>query len=429
MLTNYKQKDSMTLKLLATVGFCFWFNLIFSQTIVDSLLNVGNKFYKQKSFDKAAKIWEQAASLTENRLAKNTNYSYAASAFASALDSGNSFRCLELAIYKLGYNDIPALKNDDSYAFMNNSMRWKKLLKFIKPTYTTNPKKIKIIDLDVYNFWNAYDLVIYDSLNAEKIYMDNYINKGTMALQFYYLNKIDNIQNFVFIHNLRKKYYASIRSNTLNAGKLKSTYRQSFVNLKKIYSEAIFPPVYFVIGKLNSAGTASSEGLIIGIDQACMSLMVDTTELTDWEKANVSLFQNLPYIVAHELIHFQQNSLASDTTLLKAAIEEGMADFIGELISGKSANESLLIYAKGKEKEIWADFKREMYLNKASNWIANGGNTKSDKPSDLGYWVGYQICKAYYEESKDKTKAIKDMLHITNYSKFLEQSKLEEKFK
>jgi len=81
-----------------------------------------------------------------------------------------------------------------------------------------------------------------------------------------------------------------------------------------------------------------------------MSSNIDITELSAWEKANISSFKNLPYTVAHELIHFQQDGMASDTTLLKAAIEEGMADFIGELISGKSANESLLIYGKGKEK-------------------------------------------------------------------------------
>jgi hypothetical protein len=419
----------MTSKISFVLVFLFVANISFSQSAADSLMRLGNKLYKQKQFDKAASLWEQGAILEENKLSKNTNYSYAASAYASAKDSANSFRCLELAVYKLGFNDVPSLKNDDSYEFMKTSSRWKRVLKFIKPTYSTNPKKIKVIDTDVINFWKAYDLAQKDPLNAEKIYMNNYINKGTMALQFYYINKINNINNFVYMHNLRKKYYATIRKNTLKAAEFKSKYQESFVNLKKIYSEAIFPPVYFVIGKLSSAGTASSEGLILGIDQACMSLSADTTELSDWEKANISTFENLPYTVAHELIHFQQAGMASDTTLLKAAILEGMADFIGELISGKSANQSLLIYGKGKEQEIWKDFKKEMYLDRAYNWIGNGEQKNSDKPSDLGYWVGYQICKAYYEQAKNKKKAIYEMLHIKDYKTFLEQSKFDEKFK
>ena len=418
----------MTFKILITLSLTFSLTTIYSQTKVDSLLRVGNKFYKQKQFDKAGLTWEQAALLTVNKLSKNTNYSYAASAYASAKDSVNSFKCLELAIYKFGYNDIPSLKTDGSYEFMKSSSRWEKILKFIKPTYTTDPTKLKIIDSDVRNFWIAYDLVQKDTLNAEKIYLDNYINKGTMALQFYYINKIGSIENFVYMHNLRKKYYESIRANSLKAGQLKSDYLKIYLTLKKVYPQAIFPPIYFVIGKLNSAGTKSSEGLILGIDQASMNSNTDTTELSTWEKANIKMLEKLPYTVAHELIHFQQDGMASDTTLLKAAIVEGMADFIGELISGVSANEDLLVYGNGKEKIIWEEFKNEMYLNRGYKWIANGIQENS-KPSDLGYWVGYQICKAYYENAEDKKKAICDMLHIQDYKKFLEQSKLNEKFK
>jgi hypothetical protein len=419
----------MRQKLLIGLILTVTYNISFSQTIVDSLLKVGNAFYKKNDFANAAKIWERAAQLTENKLSKNTNYSYAASAYASAKDSSNSFKCLDIAIKQFGFNDLPALKNDDAYLFMKESNRWKLLLRYIKPVYTANPKAVKIVDKDVVNFWKAYDLVQKDPALAEKIYTENYINKGTMALQFYYLNKISTVNNFVYIHSLRKKYYASIRTNTFKAAQLKPVFQKSFVNLKNIYPNAIFPPVYFVIGKLNSAGTVSSDGLIIAIDQACMSPTADTSELNNWEKHNISTFKNLPYTVAHELIHFEQDGMASDTTLLAAAIKEGMADFIGELISGKSANERLLIFAKGKEKSIWADFKKEMYLNRGYNWIANSDQETVEKPADLGYWVGYQICKAYYDQAKDKKKAIYEMLHIQDYKKFLEESKFDEKFK
>lgn len=419
----------MRQKLLLGLILTMTYTISFSQTAVDSLLKLGNTFYKKNDFINAAQTWERAAQLTENKLAKNTNYSYAASAYASAKDSSNSFKCLDIAITQLGFNDLPALKNDDSYLFMKQSDRWKKLLSSIKPVYTSNPKAVKIIDTDVINFWEAYDLAKISPEKAEDIYTEQYINNGTMALQFYYLNKISTVTNFVYIHSLREKYYASIRANTLKSAQFKSLYKKSFVNLKKIYPDAIFPPIYFVIGKLNSAGTVSSDGLILAIDQACMSPIADTTELTNWEKHNISSFKNLPYTVAHELIHYEQNGMASDTTLLAAALKEGMADYIGELISGKTANERLKIFAKGKEKSIWEDFKKEMYLDRAYNWIANSEQERADKPADLGYWVGYQICKAYYEQAKDKKKAISEMLHIQDYKKFLEQSKLDEKFK
>ena len=68
-----------------------------------------------------------------------------------------------------------------------------------------------------------------------------------------------------------------------------------------------------------------------------------------------------------------------------------------------------------------------MFLNKASNWIANSAQETADKPADLGYWVGYMICKAYYEEMADKKQAVYDILHITDYRQFLEKSRLDEK--
>jgi len=71
-----------------------------------------------------------------------------------------------------------------------------------------------------------------------------------------------------------------------------------------------------------------------------------------------------------------------------------------------------------------------MFLNRFYKWIANGGQEDlGGKPSNLEYWVGYQICKAYYEQTQNKTKAIYEMLHIQDHKKFLEESKIEEKFK
>lgn len=104
-----------------------------------------------------------------------------------------------------------------------------------------------------------------------------------------------------------------------------------------------------------------------------------------------------------------------------------MGDFIGELISGEPANKALFSWAKGKEKQIWNKFKADMYYDRYDNWIANSKNSTPDNLPDQGYWVGYQICKAYYEQSKDKKQAIQDMLHIRDYKAFLATSKWAEK--
>jgi len=146
-----------------------------------------------------------------------------------------------------------------------------------------------------------------------------------------------------------------------------------------------------------------------------------------WEKNNYTNVQNIPVIVIHELIHFQQEKIKDDTTLLYYALIEGMADFICEEVTGKNPSQRQQDYAKTRRMEIWEDFKKEMYLARAYNWIANGDKETKDKPADLGYYVGYEICKSYYEEAADKKAAIREMLTIQDHKAFLESSKYDGK--
>jgi len=403
-------------------------NISLSQSVSDSLINAGNKFYKSKDYKTAGEIWSKAAALDDNKISRQEKYYYTANAFANAKDSINSLKYLEEAVYANGFNDVLTLKEDDSFNFIHQSSRWIKLINSIKPVYTSNPLDVKVIDDDVKLFWKANEKVKQNPEQAEKIYRQDYLDKGSLALQYYYKYKINTASNFAYMHKQREKYYESIKANTLKAALLKEKYKQSFVKLKKLYPQAVFPPIYFVVGKLNSGGTSCSYGLILAIDQACMSPTANVSELSNWEKHNISSFEGLPHTVAHELIHYLQNGMGSDTTLLKAAIVEGMADFLGELISGKTANERLKVFAKGKEKQIWQDFQKEMYLDRAYNWIANSEQETEEKPADLGYWVGYEICKSYYQNSTDKKKAIYAMLHIQDYKKFLTDSRLEAKY-
>ena len=45
------------------------------------------------------------------------------------------------------------------------------------------------------------------------------------------------------------------------------------------------------------------------------------------------------------------------------------------------------------------------------NWLYNGEESKK-RPADLGYYIGYEICKAYYENSKDKPKALIEIIEL-----------------
>lgn len=204
---------------------------------------------------------------------------------------------------------------------------------------------------------------------------------------------------------------------------------KSFQELKNVYPDARFPDVVFVIGAFTSGGTVSSNGLLLGLNQMCNGPEVNVSEVAPRTRALMNQSAYLPNIVAHELIHFQQHKMRSDTTNLKYAIEEGMADFIGELISGAVGNPELHRWAQGKEQRIWSRFKQEMMENNYNAWIANSSTVAEGEAPDQGYWVGYQICRAYYEQAADKKQAIKDMLTIQDYPAFLAKSGWELKAK
>jgi uncharacterized protein YjaZ len=131
----------------------------------------------------------------------------------------------------------------------------------------------------------------------------------------------------------------------------------------------------------------------------------------------------VPHIVAHELIHFQQRYDGS--TLLSASIKEGAADFIAELISGNHINKHVHDFADPKEKELWNEFKEHMNKKDYTGWLYS---SSKDRPNDLGYWMGYKITKAYYDLASDKKIAVKEILNIKDFNKFLEKSGYASKF-
>ena len=384
---------------------------------------IADSLYMAKNFVDAGSFYLKSLSESEFKADNKGIYYNAACCFSLAGKKDSAIILLKKAI-DYGFNDTAHLKKDADLTPLYESSEWNNILKSIKviPTTTKDPDKVKLVTSDIHNFWKAYDLAQKDTASRLSIYRKYYVEPGSEGLQDYFAIKVRNMKNFVRTHDKLPKFYAAIRQNTFAVDKQKPKMIASFRKFKQIYPEAIFSNVYFVMGAFTSGGTVSEKGLLIGLDQSAGTPDVPVEELSLWQRNNLSKVNTIPYLIAHELVHFNQDGLESDTTLLRSVLIEGMADFIGELISGKPANERLHIWAKGKEKQVWDDFRKEMYLNKARNWIANSDQETADKPADLGYWIGYQICKAYYNNSSDKSKAVHDILNIKDYKEFYEKS-------
>ncbi|HEX6881595.1 MAG TPA: DUF2268 domain-containing putative Zn-dependent protease, partial [Terriglobales bacterium] len=195
--------------------------------------------------------------------------------------------------------------------------------------------------------------------------------------------------------------------------------RKSFRRFKKIYPDALFPDVYFVIGAMNSGGTYSGNGLLLGAELHGLGAGVPTDELTAWEKSVVKPYTVLPNIISHELMHFQQKHEAN--TLLGKAIHEGSADFLASLVSDGNFNEITYQYGYAHEAELWKQFKSEMLGSDTSKWLY-GESQRDGHPADLGYFMGFRISQAYYNRAKNKQQAIRDIVTVEDFEQLLRQS-------
>ncbi|ACT93464.1 gliding motility protein GldB-related protein [Dyadobacter fermentans] len=407
---------------------------IFSQDFnpeADRYQKLADSLGEAKQYKAAARNYF-AESETRRMVAYKRQPAVNATYFYAMADMPDSALVILQKAVKYGFRNRNWMDSEPGLAAVRKNKAYAALTKYIadEEKAQQNPDQAAVITSDIALFWKVYDQYKKDPSNAQQLFLKEYFEKGTPDLQEYFKTKTPNIGGVKgFVHNLETMpdYYASIRANTEQVSSLEDSLRIIFRNMKQWYQPATFPNVAFVIGGWSSGGTVTNYGSIMGVDMQAASKQTPTHELNLWQKKNMLLFNELKHVVAHELVHVQQANMAGDTTLLCHAIKEGMADFIGELISGRTANQRLHVWAVGHERKVWEDFKKEMYLDRYANWIANSSQETADRPADLGYWVGYQICKAYFEQAADKKQAVHDMLNIKDYRAFFERIKVEEK--
>ena len=222
-------------------------------------------------------------------------------------------------------------------------------------------------------------------------------------------------------------YYTYLRKHTHKLDQILPRLDKHYKRLKKLYPDTNIPKVYFVVGALNSAGTIQQDP-IVGVDMFGYYPETPKEELSPWLKSVLRPIENIDIVVMHEMVHMlQKGNSGVEETLLKRSIGEGAADFLGELVTKSNINKHVHVYGNEHERELWQQFKEEMHGTDVSNWLYNGLSSK-DRPGDLGYYMGYKICEAYYKKARNKKQAIKEMLDIKDYHAFLLQSGYPNKF-
>ena len=285
-----------------------------------------------------------------------------------------------------------------------------------------HPDSARLVADDVLRFWEAYDAAAPDF--AADTFQRLYFDRGTPALAQFNASARRVAREVA----LRPGYYAAARAATLRVGEAEPAVREAFRAMERLYPAAVFPDVYVVVGWMNSGGTVSPDAILIGAEMYALTPEAPLDELTDWHREAVRPPGALPHLVAHELVHFQQAYPDTSRTLLAQSLREGVADLVAEWISGRHTNGPVHAWAAGREAELWAEFREQMHGRDFTGWLY-GSNRVEGRPTDLGYWIGYQIARAYYDRAADKPQAVADLLTIPDFAAFLDASGYAERFR
>jgi hypothetical protein len=263
-----------------------------------------------------------------------------------------------------------------------------------------------------------------------------YLDAGSRGISVFTPHRIKSADNLAAAVAARPDEYRKAIEVCLPIAKATSgELRAVYLALDGLLGSPELPEIYVVFGAGNSGGTADDGAQVLGLEVICRGDK-DETAIRD-------VFRNF---YAHETVHTLQpqdvEQAFDDEPLLTQVLMEGTADFVAWLVTGMPPNEERALWAKAREKEIWKAFQKDRKaldkiapdkrFDKGSplyRWVANVGSPPEGWPGELGYWLGMQIAKAYFEKAADKREAVQELIACHDPAAILQRSGYLEGFK
>lgn len=278
-------------------------------------------------------------------------------------------------------------------------------------------QRVSFSDID--HFWVAYDSIrtTADSIKQLHYLTTLYLEKGTAGLRAFEQAKGYTPQEWVSAIRRYPHFWPSIRPNT----QLIKTKAQELMPYLRKFA-ALYPnlrpaSIYFTIGALRSAGTTKDSLVLIGAELAAGTAETNITDfspalqtfLTRYYKSQP--LKNSVVLNVHEYVHTQEKG-PPESTLLAQALYEGTCDLVAELVTGKLPLLPYVSYGPAHEAELKARFQRDMFSPYLRSWFYNQVSEDPQHVPDLGYYMGYAICKAYYQRATNKKSAIRELIEL-----------------
>jgi hypothetical protein len=224
-----------------------------------------------------------------------------------------------------------------------------------------------------------------------------------------------NAANIAAAVATQPELYAMARPCLAALPRIRARLDRTFRQLLDLYPRAQKPPVTILVSRGKPLAIAGpGHGVQISLEGMCSG------NAARYLGGDVD--DRFVNVIAHEYIHTQQAPALANTenlTVLERSLVEGVAEFLGERIAGGVSNVAVFASAAGREREIESRFAADIDKTELGDWF---DNTTAQDVGQLGYWVGYRIARAYYQQARDKRAAIREMIQLTDAHAFLARS-------
>lgn len=298
-----------------------------------------------------------------------------------------------------------------------------------------------LITSDLENFKKAYSLLSNSKSKTDslEIFNQNLLSKASPVFKEYLSGKkISNekiAERYFYALNHYPKYYASVikYSEVFSTPSQISKIEKAYERLKKVYPAAKLRPNAICIGFMDDGGQSLFSGQYIGIEVTACSNSLDLSEL---DQGLLSYFGeckgDLPKFdetITHELVHLSQFKPEDPNTFGKnfkgtikfiPLLSEGGASFVTDYLFNFKASvfgKQQYEFCSKNEEKLWREFLSVDNFNP----YFKGTHPEYNIPQ-IGYYLGYQVCKSYFNKSKNKKKAIKEIIEVKDWDRFVKES-------
>ncbi|MBD2721609.1 hypothetical protein [Hymenobacter armeniacus] len=287
-----------------------------------------------------------------------------------------------------------------------------------------NPDSLRVVWADVDHFWTAFDHLAAARSTADSLAVieRDYLAPATPGLRAYAEAANAKAPDFLRALRTHRRYLAAIRPATQAIASQRPAIGQAARALKKAYPGAVFPDIYFAVGKFEVGGSPLNGLLYVGAELKCATPTPPLAELRPDLRGGVSPLSAISTVCVHEIIHGQQRPGQARTNLALALLE-GAAEYVAYRLTGRLGAAEAVAYGRQHEAAVRQQFARAAEQPAEARWFLATADAATGQPGALGYFIGFRICEAYYTQARDKKAALEALIALSDRPGLLAQGR------